>query len=162
MRVLGVDPGLSGAIALFDTTLATVVVHDMPVLSRGALRTKRGLRKRHEISEAMLADLVQELDPNVAFIERVHALPGQGVSSSFTFGVAYGVVRGVLAALDIPVHLITPNEWKRVMRLGADKSAARAHAIRLLPASAAQFQRVKDDGRAEAALLACFGAGYKP
>jgi crossover junction endodeoxyribonuclease RuvC len=72
--------------------------------------------------------------------------------------MAYGLVRGVLAALGVPVSLVTPNEWKRAFRLGPDKNEARLIAARLFPASAGRFARASDDGRAEAALLALFGA----
>jgi crossover junction endodeoxyribonuclease RuvC len=80
------------------------------------------------------------------------------VTSSFSFGLSYGLVRGVLAAMQVPVSLVTPNEWKRSFRLGPDKNEARLIAARLFPANASYFTRVRDDGRAEAALLALFGA----
>ena len=154
-RVLGVDPGAGGAIAVFDTGLNAVVVDDMPTAT-----VRVGRHERRQISETVLAALVRECDPDTAFIERgVHAFsPGQGVTSAFTFGMAYGMVRGVLAALSIPVQLVTPQEWKRNFRLGPDKREARLIAARMFPDSAQRFIRVRDDGRAEAALLALFGA----
>jgi crossover junction endodeoxyribonuclease RuvC len=149
MRVLGIDPGLHGALALIDTDFDDVlVVRDMPIAKTTV---------RHELVAPWLSDIVRELEPHEVYLERVHALPRQGVSSSFSFGMTYGTTRGVLAALKLPTHLVTPNEWKRALRLGADKSAARAMAANLFAREANLFARVKDDGRAEAALLAYFG-----
>lgn len=149
MRVLGIDPGITGALAMIDTELAALLIKDMPAVK---------IDGRGQISESWLADTLREFDPDHAFLERVHAMPKQGVASSFSFGLSYGLVRGALAALLIPTSLITPNEWKRHFRLGADKNAARATAARLFPEASALFARNKDDGRAEAALLALFGA----
>lgn len=156
MRVLGVDPGAGGALALWDTDLVALTVCDMPTAM-----VPVGKAQRRQISEIWLADTLRLYEPDLAFIERVHALPKQGVTSSFTFGMAYGMVRGVLAALAVPTHLITPNEWKRSFRLGASKSEARLVAARMFPENAGSFIRVRDDGRAEAALLALFGAQQK-
>jgi crossover junction endodeoxyribonuclease RuvC len=85
----------------------------------------------------------------------------QGVTSAFSFGFAYGVVRGILAQAQVPFQLVTPNEWKRSFRLGPDKNEARLMASRMFPANHKDFSRVRDDGRAEAALLALFGAQQK-
>jgi crossover junction endodeoxyribonuclease RuvC len=109
------------------------------------------------VCAATVADIIDAFEPDVALIERVHAMKGQGVSSCFNFGVSYGVVQGVVTAHRIPVHLITPQEWKKHHRLSSDKGAARGLASRLIPAQADLFSRVRDDGRAEAALLALFG-----
>lgn len=151
MRVLGVDPGATGALALWDTDLDALAVVDMPIAV---------VQGRKQLSDQMLAAILAQWSPDCAYIERVHAMPKQGVTSSFSFGTAYGLVRGILAGMKVPYHLITPNEWKRNFRLGADKNEARLVAARLIPDSAEQFARVKDDGRAEAALLALFGAQH--
>src|SRR5580765_1616920 len=153
MRVLGVDPGASGALAMWDTDLSALVVCDMP-----SALVHVGKVQRRQISEVWLADTLRTYQPDHAWIERVHALPKQGVTSSFSFGLAYGLARGVLAALGVPVSLVTPNEWKRAFRLGPDKNEARLIASRMFPANARDFTRVKDDGRAEAAWLSLFGA----
>jgi crossover junction endodeoxyribonuclease RuvC len=155
--VLGIDPGTYGALALLDTGQDTLTVEDMPTIS-----VKRPSKQRNSsvISENHLADLVQRLSPDVAWIERVHAMPKQGVASSFNFGVTFGLVRGVLAASKVPFYMVTPTEWKRAFRLGADKQEARLLASRMFPREAQTFARVRDDGRAEATLLAVFGAKY--
>lgn len=157
MKVLGVDPGVHGALVLLDTDTDLLVVEDMPIVS-----VKRASRPgtHNLISEGHLAGLVSALSPDVAWIERVHAMPRQGVVSSFNFGLGFGQVLGVLAAIKVPFYLVSPGEWKRLFRLGADKQAARLLASRMFPDSAMKFSRVRDDGRAEAALLAVFGAKY--
>lgn len=156
MRVLGVDPGAGGALAMLDTELMALVIVDMPVAT-----VRVGKSHRRQISESWLADTLRLYEPDCAYIERVHAMPRQGVTSAFTFGLAYGIVRGILAALAVPTALVTPQEWKRSFRLGPDKSEARLVAARLLPMNAKDFTRVRDDGRAEAALLALFGSHHE-
>lgn len=139
-------PGITGAIAFyFPETPSRVVALDLP-LADG------------EISAPLLADLIRTYAPALAIIERVSAMPGQGVVSMFNFGRAYGDVRGVIGALNIPVHFVTPQKWKRHFRLSSDKEEARALALRLFPASADHFRLKKHHGRAEAALIAKYGA----
>ena len=150
MRVLGIDPGLTGALALIETSLDMLIVRDMPVAMAGKGRG-------HEVVPTWLADAVRALNPDVAILERVHSMPGQGVHSVFSFGDSVGTVRGVLGALGVPVHRPSPGAWKRALRLDQDKHAARAMAASLFPREAAYFTRVKDHDRAEAALLAWYG-----
>ena len=150
MRVLGVDPGLTGALAVIETSLDLLSVRDMPV-------AKSGTGTRREVVPVLLAELIRAWRPDVAWVEKVHAMPKQGVSSTFTFGLGYGVVLGVLAALDVPVRLVAPGTWKRGLGLDAAKQGSRAMAMRVFPREAALFARVRDDGRAEAALLAGYG-----
>jgi crossover junction endodeoxyribonuclease RuvC len=150
VRVLGVDPGLTGAFAVIETSLDLLLVWDMPVALSGT-----GSRK--EVIPVFVADIVRDTAPDVCFIERVGAMPKQGVSSVFSFGRSYGVVLGVLGALRVPVHLIAPAQWKRTMKLGQDKAAARAMAVRLFPDAGHYFTRVRDHDRAEAALIAACG-----
>jgi crossover junction endodeoxyribonuclease RuvC len=156
VRVLGVDPGAAGALAMIDTDLTALVVCDMP-----STLIKIGKGHRRQISEFWLADILRVYQPDCAWIERVHAMPKQGVTSSFAFGLSYGLARGVLAALGVSVTLVTPQEWKKSFRLGPDKNEARLVAARLFPENASCFTRAKDDGRAEAALLALFGANQQ-
>jgi crossover junction endodeoxyribonuclease RuvC len=141
-RVLGVDPGAGGAFALIDTRdLHTLVdLADMPVTA-----FRKGGKDRRELSEAGIADLVLRLAPiDVAWM--------------FKFGIAVGLVRGVLAMAQVPRCYVTPVEWKKSFRLGRDKQESRRRALDWFPRQAHLFGRVKDEGRAEAALLALFGA----
>jgi crossover junction endodeoxyribonuclease RuvC len=139
---------LRGALALIDSELGLTVVQDMPVVKVGRTTV---------ISEGLLRELIRDLDPTHAYVERVHSMPKQGVVSAFTFGMGYGLLRGVLTGLGVATTLVTPNEWKRALRVSADKGEARVIAGRLFPTNARDFARVRDDGRAEAVLLAFYG-----
>lgn len=147
--VLGIDPGLSGALAFYaPAEPALIFAEDVPVAG-------------NEIDVATLAQRLAQMRPDVCFVERVNAMPGQGVSSTFKFGMAFGMVRGVVAAAGIPMHLVTPPVWKRHFHLDSDKEKARALALRLWPSSTC-FGRKKDHGKAEAALIARYGAEVLP
>lgn len=142
--IVGVDPGGTGAIAHLAADGTLLTVHDMPV---------------HDgtVSAVLAATIcLQHGHVAAAFVEAVHSMPKQGVASSFKFGKAYGCILGVLGALSIPVHHVTPNVWKRDAGLRG-KDASRQRATELWPTFADQFARVKDDGRAEAALIARHG-----
>lgn len=94
-----------------------------------------------------------------AIIEAVSAMPGQGVSSTFRFGEALGVVLGVLGALQIPVSWASPVRWKKAAGLyGKDKDAARTLALQLHPEAGDMLTRKKDIGRADAICIAHFGS----
>ena len=152
MRVLGVDPGMSGALALVEDD-RLLWVHDMPVVPM----TVAG-RKKNRLSAGMLAELIDyDWQIDRAYVELVHAMPKQGVSSSFAFGESFGAVQGVLAALKIPYHLIRPQDWRKATGVRGDKDASRHRATELFPDKAKFFMRKKDDGRAEAALMAYAG-----
>jgi crossover junction endodeoxyribonuclease RuvC len=152
MRIIGIDPGARGALALLDGG-NVVDVWDTPITHMG---TRGGTKVR--IDPARFADIVRGTRADHAFVERVGAMPGQGVSSMFAFGKAVGIAEGILAALGVPATWITPAEWKGGLRVPADKDAARARASQLLPRSAHHWPLVKHDGRAEACLLALYGS----
>ena len=151
--VLGIDVGQSGAAALPTAGGDLVAVIDLPVLPDGP-------RSRPTISGALLAELLREWRPDRAFVELVTARPTDSRPGAFSFGMARGTIEATLAVLGIPQQSITVPTWKRAVGIppGADqKSTARAEAIRRWPAHAASFARVRDDGRAEAALIALAG-----
>ena len=154
MIVLGIDPGLSGALAFYDTVSEALVVMDMPTVEV----TRNGKSKR-EVSPALVADMVAGKGVEKAFMERVSAMPGQGVSSMFSFGRSSGVVEGVLAAYEIPTTLVTPQAWMKAMGVRAGKDGSRERAMQLFPQYSMTFSRKKDDGLSDAALIAKFGAG---
>lgn len=151
--ILGIDPGASGALAWIDDRGMLLAVEDMP-----AMEIKVGTKLRKRVSAPMLAALIRETMPAAAFVERVGAMPGQGTASMFAFGFSCGLIDGVLSGLNIPVTFVTPALWKKRLGLSADKGNARMRAAQLFPEMAAKFSRVKDDGRAEAALIAAYGA----
>lgn len=153
MIILGIDPGLSGALALHNTSDQTVEVFDMPVLE-----LVRNGKKKGEVSAQALANLLAGRGIKAAFLERVNAMPGQGVTSVFSFGRSTGIVEGILAAYDIPTTLVTPQAWQKAVGQRAGKDGSRERAMQLFPAQADLFQRKKDDGRSDAALIAYYGA----
>ena len=151
--ILGIDPGLKGGLALFDSVSGTLIVRDMPVVT-----VTKGKKSKNEVSAPMLAAALRGYAPHIerAFIEKVGAMPGQGVTSMFSFGRSVGTVEGVLAALSVPTYYVAPQVWQAFCRIKG-KEESRGRAAQLFPGFADQFARVKDDGRADAALIAWFG-----
>ncbi|MGP1257084.1 MAG: crossover junction endodeoxyribonuclease RuvC [Kiloniellales bacterium] len=157
MRVVGIDPGLSGAIAVISDSGDHIVdCIDMPTLE-----LKRGRKNKRELDHVELALAMLRLcdGASAVFVERVQSMPGQGVSSSFAFGRATGIVIGLTAAQQVPLHEIAPVRWRRLVGLksGSGKDAARALCKRNWPVNAPLWSRVKDEGRADAALIALAG-----
>ena len=151
--ILGIDPGLAGAVALLRCEgLKIEALYDMPIID-GRVDAAR---------LALIVGMCQLQGTIVAAVELVSSMPRQ--AGAFNFGVSAGVVHGVLGALQIPFTLVSPNVWKGATGLhrltneaqAQTKTRARELASRLWPESAALFARAKDDGRAESALLARF------
>lgn len=150
--VIGIDPGAHGAIAVLST-LGELAVHDMP-----AVTITRGGKQKTEIDTAALAHLLRDARHNArAVVERVGAMPGQGVTSMFAFGRSVGQIEGALAALNIPVTYVTPQTWQRALSVPKGKDGSRLRASQVMPAYAGEWRLVKHDGRAEAALIAMWG-----
>ena len=154
MRV-GIDVGISGAIAFLNDDLSLVGVFDMPVMVLSAKKQQVNATELGKLFRFWLYDVPVE---NVtAYVEQVHSMPGQGVSAMFNFGTGYGVIQGVLGALQIPMVLVSPAVWKRRAGLtGKPKDASRTLAQQLYPA--APLGRKKDVGRADSILIARFGS----
>ena len=153
MIIMGIDPGLSGAIAIYDTATGELMIEDMPTVEV----TRNGRAKR-EISAQLLAEAIAAGYAKAAFLERVGAMPGQGVSSTFSFGRSVGMLEGILAALDIPTTIVPPTTWQRKVNVRGGKDGSRERAMQLFPKYASLFSRKKDDGRADAALIAYYGS----
>lgn len=151
--ILAVDPGASGALAFFNPTVGTLDIVDMPTVE-----VKRGAKNKTEISPQMLAALVRDRHPSIAVLERVGAMPGQGTASMFQFGRGVGMIEGVLAALQVPTEYVTPQAWQKAVGSREGKDGNRQRAAELFPAYAHLFARKKDDGRADAALMAWWKA----
>jgi len=145
---MGIDPGVNGAIGFVDSAGAFVAVFDMPTLT-----TTTG---RKQLDFAQLAAIVAKHAPAFSLVERVASRPGEGAVGAFAFGMTYGGILGVIGTLAAAHDLIQPAVWKRKAGIpaGADKGASIQLAIRLLPAAAPMLTRKKDDGRAEALLIA--------
>jgi crossover junction endodeoxyribonuclease RuvC len=146
--ILGIDPGLSGALALCRDGQWALL--DMPIA---------GDAKHHEINGPELCRWLREHSPDHAFIEFAAARPGQGVTSMFRFGCCYGATKMALAACNVPYTIAVPMKWKPAVGIqtGADKEASRLRALQLFPDQAAVLTRKKDHARADAMLLAYFG-----
>ena len=145
MRILGIDPGLSGALVILEDGQPIEWMR-MPTYIVG---------KSNRVNGAAVASFINKSKIDRAVIELVHSMPGQGVTSSFTFGHAFGTVMGVLAALEIPVSGISPQEWKkRANLIGKDKDAARSRALELWPHWRALDKKGEGQAMADAALIA--------
>jgi len=149
--IVGIDPGLTGAVAFYAPGSRTAWVKDLPTVQRGIGKA----RVRRELDAAGLAHLLRPWDIDTAFVEAVSARPGQGVASVFSLGHSLGTICAVLSALGIAWQPVAPAVWKKALRLPSDKEAARAMASRLFPG--VDLTRIKDHNRAEALLLAHYG-----
>jgi crossover junction endodeoxyribonuclease RuvC len=149
--IIGIDPGLDGALAFWDMTTKALRVVDMPVLVM-----QRGGKNRREVDPHGLVEALRGVDGQ-AFIEQVWAQPA-GLYASAQLLLGYGIVLGTMAALSIPYTVVSPQRWKRSLAVPKAKDGARARASQLLPQHAGAWVRRKDDGRAEAALIALYGA----
>lgn len=145
-NVIGIDPGASGAVAVVSDAGGLVTVFDMPVFK---------INGKSRLDVHQLGEQLRSILPaSKAVVELVGAMPRQGVSSTFVFGFSTGAVHGALGALSVPLDTVTPAKWKAHFRLTKDKDAARQLATRKWPHG--PFSRVKDAGRAEAALIALY------
>ena len=149
--ILGIDVGISGAVALLDGN-KLVAVHDMPTVSVNV-----GGKKKRRIDARALYLLLQFEKLEHAFVEIVTARPNQGVSSMFAFGQASGIAEAIAWVMTPDVTGVRPQTWKKHFKLGSDKGESRKLASELWPDQADRFKRVKDDGRAEAALIGLWG-----
>jgi crossover junction endodeoxyribonuclease RuvC len=141
--ILGIDPGVTGGVAaLYE--YGRIEAYDIPTVA-GSVDVDALVRR------------VREHAPRFAVIEKAQAMPKQGVASTFKYGVAYGALCAVVALCNVPYQLVSPRKWKSHFGLDADKERSRALAIRLWP-GCGLFERKKDHGRAESALLARYGA----
>lgn len=150
MVVWGIDPGLNGALVCFDVNDGVLDIHDMPIME---------VRGKKSVSPQLIANILKDNHGPVC-IERVGAMPGQGVSSMFNFGKSYGVLLGVAAGLDMPITTVPPTTWQRALKVPPGKDGSRDRACQLLPAYAQYFSRKKDDGRADAALIAYYAVSH--
>lgn len=157
---IGADPGMSGALACMimesEAPLHGLSVHDMPFVEVSG-------KKRMDFWQLaqILGLWVSMFDVQGATVEDVHAMPKQGVTSSFNFGFSAGALQQAFASAGIRVTLIRPATWKAIYGLKGgreNKGLSRDKATKLFPKFTALWTRVKDDGRAEAALLAHYGS----
>lgn len=155
MHTLGIDPGITGALACWSG-VQIKCVHDVPVLK---YRVGKSVKKRLDL--AAFHDLVTALHAtfefDLAVIEDVGGLPKQSAPNAFTFGFTAGAMTMALVAAGVPFQKVDPAKWKKVMCVSSDKNRARQTASELMPSARHLWTRSQDDGRAEAALLALYG-----
>jgi crossover junction endodeoxyribonuclease RuvC len=154
MIVLGIDPGVHGGLAIVavDNGAAPRLVEaiDIPTTGGGA---------KERVDALAVWGWITHHKPQHAYIERAQAMPKQGASSGFKYGRAAGTLEAVIACCEIPMTVVEPSAWKKFHHLhGKDKEGGRQRALQLFPSAHAMLARRKDHGRADAALLALFGA----
>jgi crossover junction endodeoxyribonuclease RuvC len=143
--ILGIDPGFTGALAIYDINSRVLVdLADTPST------VKKDCKSAKAKTIVDVADIALFIS---AWASQIRGC----VVSMFNFGFVTGIVHGVVGSFFIPIHKTKPFIWKPLMGLTKDKDLSRKKAKELFPSRAADFNRVKDDGRAEAALLAKFG-----
>lgn len=159
MLTLGIDPGIDGAFAWVTPAGYLVAIEDMPTIE---------VRGKHRIVAAQVAALMLKRPLAAVVIEAVVAMPrraadgsivaNMGAASSLASGYGAGILEGVAAGIGLPVSIWQPATWKSRAKAPKDKNECRMRASRMWPGLASQFKRKKDDGRADAALLAYWAA----
>ena len=151
MRIIGIDPGLSGGIAILDNS-KVIELFDMPVMPDGK-------KNKRQLNNALLVKLIKNniknLEDTVMVVEQVNAMPGQGVTSMFNFGQTFGAIKGICAALGLPIFFVRPAKWKKHFELiNSSKDASRTKAIEMYPSISEQLSRKKDVNKSDAILIA--------
>lgn len=144
--IIGIDPGLSGAVAVLNSAGDLERLADLPVIRDGRLAWIDGGELQSTLLDAIGGRTAR------AVVERVSAMPRQGIASAFTFGVTLGSILSVLQTLHVSISLVTPATWKRTLGLSSDKHASLHKARLLFPT--VDLGLAKHDGRAEALLIA--------
>ena len=153
MIIIGIDPGVSGAICILTDGKITEI-YEMPTMIDGKKNKKQV--NGAEVTNIINKELINEKDINVV-IEHVSAMPGQGVTSMFNFGQSFGVLKGICAALKLPVHFIRPVKWKKYFNLiNTEKDASRTKVIEVFPYISSKISKKKDANKADAILIARF------
>ena len=151
MKVVGIDPGLSGAIAILENN-KVIDIFDMPVMSEGK-------KNKRQLNSAQLANILREnkLDNEeiAVVVEQVNAMPGQGVTSMFNFGQTFGAIKGVCAALGLPIFFVRPSKWKKHFELiNSSKDSSRTKVIEMYPSLSNKLAKKKDVNKSDAILIA--------
>ena len=153
MRIIGIDPGLSGAIAILDEK-KVVSIFDMPVMSEGK-KNKRQLNSALLVN--MIKDNINSHEEVSVVVEQVNAMPGQGVTSMFNFGQTFGAIKGICAALELPIFFVRPSKWKKHFELiNSSKDSSRTKVIEMYPKLSHQLSKKKDVNKSDAILIARF------
>ena len=153
MIIIGVDPGISGAISIIENK-KIVEVYDTPTMIEGK-------KNKRQINGAQVTNIIKERlnskEEVVVVVEHVNAMPGQGVTSMFNFGQSFGVIKGICAALGLPIYFVRPAKWKKHFNLiKTNKDASRTKVIEAYPEISSKLHRKKDSKRADAILIALY------
>ncbi|MAV05642.1 MAG: crossover junction endodeoxyribonuclease [Candidatus Pelagibacter sp.] len=153
MIIIGIDPGLSGAIAVLENHIVKKIF-DMPVMSEGK-------KNKRQLNSAQLVELIKQNIKNkeetAIVVEQVNAMPGQGVTSMFNFGQTFGAIKGICAALGLPIFFVRPAKWKKHFELiNSSKDASRTKVIEMYPSISNQLSKKKDVNKSDAILIARF------
>jgi|TARA_B100000953_G_scaffold292763_1_gene280394 crossover junction endodeoxyribonuclease RuvC len=155
MLIIGMDPGISGAICFFENGEVKEII-DMPNMADGKKNKRQinGPQVYNEISSRIKNTPKKEI---VVVIEQVSAMPGQGVTSMFNFGQSFGVLKGICSAMQLSMHFIRPAKWKKYFGLiKTEKDASRTKVIEIFPYISSQLSRKKDSNKADAILISSF------
>jgi len=155
MLIIGIDPGISGAICFFKNGEVKEIL-DMPTMAEGKKNKRQinGPQIYNEISKRIINIPKKEV---VVVIEQVAAMPGQGVTSMFNFGQSFGVLKGICSAMQLSMHFVRPAKWKKYFNLiKTEKDASRTKVIEIFPYISSQLSRKKDSNKADAILIASF------
>ena len=140
MKIIGIDPGLNGAIAVLQNN-KVIQIHDVPVMTDGK-KNKRQLNSAQLVK--LLKDNFQDEVDTVVVVEQVNAMPGQGVTSMFNFGQTFGAIKGVCAALELPIFFVRPSKWKKHFDLiNSSKDSSRTKVIEMYPTLSSQLAKKK-------------------
>ena len=152
MRIIGIDPGLSGGIAILDD-LKIFDIFDMPIMPEGK-------KNKNQLNSAQLVSIIKEhliVGETFVIVEQVGAMPGQGVTSMFNFGQTFGSIKGICAALNLPIFYVRPAKWKKHFELiNSSKDSSRTKVIEMYPKLSNQLSKKKDVNKSDAILIARF------
>ena len=155
MLIIGIDPGISGAICFFENGKVVDII-DMPVMADGK-KNKKQINGSQIYNE--ICDRIKNIPKKDIFVvvEQVSAMPGQGVTSMFNFGQSFGVIKGICSAMQLSMHFVRPAKWKKYFNLlKTEKEASRSKAIEIFPYISSNLSRKKDSNKADAILIASF------
>ena len=155
MLIIGIDPGISGAICFFEDGEVKEII-DMPVMAEGK-KNKRQINGPQTYNEILKRINRFQKKDVIVVIEQVSAMPGQGVTSMFNFGQSFGVLKGICSAMQLSMFFIRPAKWKKYFGLiKTEKDASRTKVIEIFPYISSELSRKKDSNKAEAVLIASF------
>ena len=155
MLIVGIDPGISGAICFFEDGQVKEII-DMPVMADGK-KNKRQINGPQVYNEILKRINKFQKKDIIVVIEQVSAMPGQGVTSMFNFGQSFGILKGICSAMHLPVYYVRPAKWKKYFNLiNSEKDASRTRAIEIFPYFSSQLSKKKDSNKADAILIASF------